>query len=71
VSNVSDRATRDEEAEKANIKRLLYVMLTRAKRGIVVPTPDGEYRTGKLGTDFTEVVPDHAIELPLVDDILV
>jgi ATP-dependent exoDNAse (exonuclease V) beta subunit len=69
-SNVSERAARDEEAEKANIKRLLYVMLTRAKRGIVVPTPDGEYRPGKQGTAFTEVVPDNAIELPFADEIL-
>ena len=69
-SNVSERAARDEEAEKANIKRLLYVMLTRAKRGIVVPTPDGEYRPGKQGTAFTEVVPDNAIELPFADEML-
>ena len=70
-SNVSDRAARDEEAEKANIKRLLYVMLTRAKRGIVVPTPDGEYRPGKQGTAFTEVVPDNAMELPFADEMLI
>jgi ATP-dependent exoDNAse (exonuclease V) beta subunit len=70
-SNVSERATRDEEAEKANIKRLLYVMLTRAKRGIVLPTPDGEYRPGKQGTAFSEVVPDHAIELPFADEMLI
>jgi ATP-dependent helicase/nuclease subunit A len=70
-SNVSERATRDEEAEKANIKRLLYVMLTRAKRGIVVPTPDGDdYRPGRQGTAFNEVVPD-GMELPAVDDVLV
>ncbi|MBV8098621.1 MAG: UvrD-helicase domain-containing protein [Verrucomicrobia bacterium] len=69
-SSVSERAARDEEAEKANIKRLLYVMLTRAKRGIVIATPDGEYRPGKQGTAFTEVVPDNAIELPLADEML-
>jgi ATP-dependent exoDNAse (exonuclease V) beta subunit len=68
-SNVSERAARDEDAEKANIKRLLYVMLTRAKRGIVVPTPDGEYRPGKQGIAFTEVVPDHALELPSADQM--
>jgi ATP-dependent exoDNAse (exonuclease V) beta subunit len=70
-SNVSERAARDEEAEKANIKRLLYVMLTRAKRGIIVPTPDGEYRPGKQGTAFAEVVPDNAIELPFADEMLI
>ena len=70
-SNVSERAARDEEAEKANIKRLLYVMLTRAKRGIVVPTPDGEYRPGKQGTAFTDVVPDNAMELPFADEMLI
>jgi ATP-dependent helicase/nuclease subunit A len=70
-SNVSERATRDEEAENANIKRLLYVMLTRAKHGIVVPTPDGEYRPGKQGIAFSEVVPDHAMELPFADDMLI
>ncbi|MBV9733381.1 MAG: UvrD-helicase domain-containing protein, partial [Verrucomicrobia bacterium] len=69
-SNASERAARDEEAEKANIKRLLYVMLTRAKRGIIVPTPDGEYRPGKQGTAFTEVVPDNTIELPFADEML-
>jgi ATP-dependent exoDNAse (exonuclease V) beta subunit len=70
-SNVSERAARDEEAEKANIKRLLYVMLTRAKRGIVLPTPDGEYRPGKQGIAFSEVVPDHAVELPSADEMLI
>jgi ATP-dependent helicase/nuclease subunit A len=70
-SNVSERATRDEEAEKANIKRLLYVMLTRAKRGIVVPTPDGDdYRPGRQGTAFNEVVPD-GMELPFADEMLI
>ena len=70
-SNVSERAARDEEAEKANIKRLLYVMLTRAKRGIVLPTPDGEYRPGKQGIAFSEVVPDHDVELPSADEMLI
>jgi hypothetical protein len=46
-------------------------MLTRAKRGIVVPTPDGEYRPGKQGTAFSEVVPDHGIELPFADEMLI
>jgi ATP-dependent exoDNAse (exonuclease V) beta subunit len=70
-SKVSERAARDEEAEKANIKRLLYVMLTRAKQGIVLPTPDGEYWPGKQGIAFSEVVPDHAVELPSVDEMLI
>jgi ATP-dependent exoDNAse (exonuclease V) beta subunit len=70
-SKVSERAARDEEAEKANIKRLLYVMLTRAKEGIVLPTPDGEYRPGKQGIAFSEVVPDHAVELSSVDEMLI
>jgi ATP-dependent helicase/nuclease subunit A len=70
-SNVSERAARDEEAEKANIKRLLYVMLTRAKRGIVLPTPDGDYRPGRQGTAFSEVVPDHRVELPAADEMLI
>jgi ATP-dependent exoDNAse (exonuclease V) beta subunit len=70
-SKVSERAARDEEAEKANIKRLLYVMLTRAKQGIVLPTPDGEYRPGKQGIAFSEVVPDHAVELPSADEMLI
>ena len=70
-SNVSERAARDEEAEKANIKRLLYVMLTRAKRGIVLPTPDGDYRPGRQGTAFSEVVPDHGVELPAADEMLI
>jgi ATP-dependent helicase/nuclease subunit A len=70
-SKVSERAARDEEAEKANIKRLLYVMLTRAKQGIVLPTPDGEYRPGRQGIAFSEVVPDHAVELPVADEMLI
>jgi ATP-dependent exoDNAse (exonuclease V) beta subunit len=70
-SNVSERAARDEDAEKANIKRLLYVMLTRAKRGIILPTPDGEYRPGRQGIAFSEVVPDHAVELPAADEMLI
>jgi ATP-dependent exoDNAse (exonuclease V) beta subunit len=70
-SKVSERAARDEEAERANIKRLLYVMLTRAKQGIVLPTPDGEYRPGKQGIAFSEVVPDHAVELPAADEMLI
>jgi len=70
-SNVSERAARDEEAERANIKRLLYVMLTRAKRGIVLPTPDGDYGPGKQGIAFSEVVPDQAVELPSVDEMLI
>jgi ATP-dependent helicase/nuclease subunit A len=70
-SNVSERAARDEEAEKANMKRLLYVMLTRARHGIVVPTPDGgDYRPGRQGTAFNEVVPDE-IELPAADEMLI
>jgi len=69
-SKVSERAARDEEAEKANIKRLLYVMLTRAKEGIVLPTPDGEYRPGRQGIAFSEVVPDHVVELPAADEML-
>ena len=69
-SNVSERAARDEEAEKANMKRLLYVMLTRARHGIIVPTPDGgDYRPGRQGTAFNEVVPD-GIELPAADEAL-
>jgi ATP-dependent exoDNAse (exonuclease V) beta subunit len=68
-SNVSERAARDEEAERANLKRLLYVMLTRAKRGIVLPTPDGDYRPGRQGTAFSEVVPDHIVELPSADEM--
>jgi ATP-dependent helicase/nuclease subunit A len=70
-SNVSERAARDEEAEKANIKRLLYVMLTRAKRGIVLPTPDGEYRPGRQGIAFSEVVPDHVVDLPVANEMLI
>jgi ATP-dependent exoDNAse (exonuclease V) beta subunit len=69
-SKVSERAARDEEAEKANIKRLLYVMLTRAKRGIILPTPDGDYRPGRQGIAFSEVVPDHVVELPTADEML-
>jgi len=69
-SNVSERATRDEAAEEANIKRLLYVMLTRAKHGIVLPTPEGDYRPGRQGTAFSEVVPDQRVELPSADEML-
>ena len=69
-SNVSERAARDEEAEKANLKRLLYVMLTRAKSGIIVPTPDGDYRPGRQGIAFSEVVPDQAVMLPSADEAL-
>jgi ATP-dependent exoDNAse (exonuclease V) beta subunit len=68
-SNFSERAARDEEAEKANLKRLLYVMLTRARHGIIVPTPNGDdYRPGRQGTAFNEVVPDHGLELPSADE---
>jgi ATP-dependent exoDNAse (exonuclease V) beta subunit len=46
-SNLSRRAKRDEEAAKIHIKRLLYVMLTRAKTGLIIPTPEGAYNPGK------------------------
>jgi ATP-dependent helicase/nuclease subunit A len=62
-SNLSRGAARDEEAERAQIKRLLYVMLTRAKTGLVLPTPQGPYRAGRQGIAFNEVVPDDNLEL--------
>jgi ATP-dependent exoDNAse (exonuclease V) beta subunit len=62
-SNLSRGAARDEDAERAQIKRLLYVMLTRAKTGLVLPTPQGPYRAGRQGTAFNEVIPDDGLEL--------
>ena len=67
-SNLSRGAARDEEAKQAEIKRLLYVMVTRAKRGLILPTPEGEYRSGRQGIAFNEVVPDDRVELPLADE---
>jgi ATP-dependent helicase/nuclease subunit A len=67
-SNVSRGAVRDEEAKQAEIKRLLYVMLTRAKIGLVLPTPEGEYRSGRQGIAFNEVVSDAYLELPLATE---
>jgi ATP-dependent exoDNAse (exonuclease V) beta subunit len=69
-SNLSRGAVRDEEAKQAEIKRLLYVMLTRAKRGLILPTPEGEYRSGRLGIAFNEVVPDDGVELPLATEAI-
>ncbi|HZC36823.1 MAG TPA: UvrD-helicase domain-containing protein, partial [Chthoniobacterales bacterium] len=69
-SNLSPGAVRDEEAKQAEIKRLLYVMLTRARRGLILPTPEGEYRAGRQGIAFNEVVPDHRIELPLAGEAM-
>jgi len=69
-SNLSRGAVRDEEAKQAEIKRLLYVMLTRAKTGLVLPTPIGEYRSGRQGIAFNEVVPDNHVELPFADEAM-
>jgi ATP-dependent exoDNAse (exonuclease V) beta subunit len=69
-SNLSRRAGRDEDAAKAELKRLLYVMLTRTKVGLVLPTPQGDYRPGRQGTAFNEVVPDDGIDLPLADELI-
>jgi ATP-dependent helicase/nuclease subunit A len=66
-SNLSRRAARDEDAAKAELKRLLYVMLTRAKVGLILPIPQGAYRPGRQGTAFNEVVPDDQIHLPPAD----
>jgi ATP-dependent exoDNAse (exonuclease V) beta subunit len=62
-SNLSRGAARDEEAERAQVKRLLYVMLTRAKTGLVLPTPEGSYRAGRQGIAFNEVIPGDNLEL--------
>jgi ATP-dependent helicase/nuclease subunit A len=69
-SNLSRRAARDEEAERAQIKRLLYVMLTRAKTGLLLPTPEGPYRAGRQGIAFHEVVPDDHLELTSGDQAI-
>jgi ATP-dependent helicase/nuclease subunit A len=69
-SNLSRGAVRDEEAKQAEIKRLLYVMLTRAKTGLILPTPIGEYRSGRQGIAFNEVVPDNHVELPFADEAM-
>ena len=69
-SNLSRGAVRDEETKQAEIKRLLYVMLTRARRGLILPTPEGEYRAGRQGIAFNEVVPDHRMELPLAEEAM-
>jgi ATP-dependent exoDNAse (exonuclease V) beta subunit len=45
-------------------------MLTRARRGLILPTPEGEYRAGRQGIAFNEVVPDHRVELPLADEAM-
>ena len=69
-SNLSRRAKRDEEAAKIHIKRLLYVMLTRAKTGLIIPTPEGDYNPGKQGIAFNEVVSPHQLELPSAEEII-
>jgi ATP-dependent helicase/nuclease subunit A len=69
-SNLSRGAVRDEEAKQAELKRLLYVMLTRAKTGLILPTPIGEYRSGRQGIAFNEVVPDNRVELPFADEAM-
>jgi ATP-dependent exoDNAse (exonuclease V) beta subunit len=69
-SNLSRRAKRDEEAAKIHIKRLLYVMLTRAKSGLIIPIPEGAYNPGKQGIAFNEVVSPHQLELPSADEII-
>jgi ATP-dependent helicase/nuclease subunit A len=63
-SNLSRGAVRDEETKQAELKRLLYVMLTRAKKGLILPTPEGDYRSGRQGIAFNEVVSDDGLELP-------
>jgi hypothetical protein len=45
-------------------------MLTRAKTGLVLPTPIGEYRSGRQGIAFNEVVPDNHVELPFADEAM-
>jgi ATP-dependent exoDNAse (exonuclease V) beta subunit len=69
-SNLSSGAVRDEEAKRAEIKRLLYVMLTRAKTGLILPTPEGEYRSGRQGIAFNEVIPDDSVDLPSADEAI-
>lgn len=69
-SNLSRGAVRDEQAKQAEIKRLLYVMLTRAKTGLILPTPEGEYRSGRQGIAFNEVIPDDRVELPFADHVM-
>jgi ATP-dependent exoDNAse (exonuclease V) beta subunit len=69
-SNLSPGAARDDDAKKTELKRLLYVMLTRAKSGLILPTPQGVYRSGRQGTAFHEVVPDDGLDLPSADVVI-
>src|SRR5260221_1833908 len=45
-------------------------MLTRGKTGLLLPTPIGEYRSGRKGIAFNEVVPDNHVELPFADEAM-
>jgi ATP-dependent helicase/nuclease subunit A len=69
-SNLSRRAGRDEEARRIHIKRLLYVTLTRAKTGLIIPTPEGAYSPGRQGIAFNEVVTRDQSELPSAGELM-
>jgi ATP-dependent helicase/nuclease subunit A len=68
-SNVSRRAVRDPDEAENSIKRLLYVLLTRTKMGLILPTAEGDYRPGRQGKAFDEIVPRRGLQLPAVDDL--
>jgi ATP-dependent exoDNAse (exonuclease V) beta subunit len=69
-SNISRRAVRDEEARKIHIKRLLYVTLTRAKTGLILPTPEGAYNAGRQGIAYNEVISQNRVDLPTADEAI-
>ena len=68
-SKVSSRAVRDPDEAENSIKRLLYVLLTRAKLGLILPTAEGDYRPGRQGKAFDEIVPRDGLQLATVDDL--
>lgn len=68
-SNLSRRAQPDEEARRVHVKRLLYVTLTRARTGLILPVPEGAYSPGKQGIAFSEVVSLNHLALPSAGEV--
>jgi ATP-dependent helicase/nuclease subunit A len=67
-SYLSRRAPRDEEARRIHAQRLLYVTLTRARTGLILPTPVGTYNPGRQGIAYSEILSPKRQGLPSVQE---
>ena len=69
-SRLSRRAPRDEQAREIHARRLLYVTLTRARTGLILPSPEGTYNPGRQGIAFSDIVSPRRPELPSVEELI-